>query len=95
MGRLIANIPLLRTSSPSPPAPFHSSPKSISTISSTRDEGKVSILFALLAITPKTYLVMFDVMASAVPRLICPPRTAGDSPLFLSPVNINCKELFF
>ena len=60
MGRLIANIPLLRTSSPSPPAPPHSSPRSISTISSMRDEGKVSILFALLAITPETHLLMFD-----------------------------------
>ena len=53
----------------------------------------MSILFALLAITPETHLVMFDGMASAVPRLICPPRTAGDSPLFLSPIDIDRKEL--
>ena len=53
----------------------------------------MSILFALLAIPPKTYLVMFDGMASAVPRLICPPRTEGDSPLFLSLVDIDRKEL--
>jgi hypothetical protein len=65
----------------------------ISTISSTKDEGKVSILFALLAITPETHLLMFDGMASTVPRQISPPRTAGDYPLLLSLIDIDCKEL--
>jgi hypothetical protein len=62
-------------------------------ISSTRDEGKVSILFALLAITPETHLVMFDGMASAVPQQISPPRSAGDSPHLLSLIDIDRKEL--
>jgi hypothetical protein len=78
---------------PALPAPPLSSPRSISVISIARDEGKVSILFALLAITPETHLVMFDGMASAVPRLICPPRTAGDSPHLLSLIDIDLKEL--
>jgi hypothetical protein len=60
---------------------------------STRDEGKVSILFALLAITPETHLVMFNGMASAGPRQISPPRNAEDSPHLLSLIYIDCKEL--
>jgi hypothetical protein len=36
---------------------------------------------------------MFDGMASAVPWLISPPRTVGDSPLFLSLIDIDYKEL--
>jgi hypothetical protein len=53
----------------------------------------VSILFGLHRISPKTHLVMFDGMACAVPWRISPPRTAGDSPLFLSRINIDRKEL--
>jgi hypothetical protein len=54
----------------------------------------VSILFALLAITPETHLVMFDGMACAVPRQISPPRSAGDSPHLLSLIDIDRnKEL--
>ena len=93
MGRLIHNILLLQISSPSPPAPHHSSPRSISVTSIATDKGKVSILCSLHDITSKTHLAMFNGMASAVPRLICPPRTAGDSPLFLSPIDIDRKEL--
>jgi hypothetical protein len=55
----------------------------------------VSILFALLDITPETHLVMFDGMSCAVPRRISPPRTAGDS-LSSSPRSIpivkSCSE---
>jgi hypothetical protein len=36
---------------------------------------------------------MFDGMVSAVPRLISPPRSAGDFPLFLSLIDIDPKEL--
>ena len=53
----------------------------------------MSILFALLAISLETHLVMFDGMASAVPRLISPPRTAGDSLHLLPPIDIDGKEL--
>ena len=53
----------------------------------------MSILFALLDITPETHLVMFDGMASAVPWQISPPRTAGDSPHLLSLIDIDRKEL--
>jgi hypothetical protein len=80
---------------PALPAPPHSSPRSISVISIARDEGKVSILCDLHGITSKTHLFMFDGMVSAVPRLmsLSPPRAAGDSPLLLSLIDINQKEL--
>jgi hypothetical protein len=55
---------------------------------STKDEGKVSILFGLHRISPETHLVMFDGMACAVPWRISPPAV-----LFLSPINIDRKEL--
>jgi hypothetical protein len=69
---------------PLPPAPPHSTPRPISITSSTRDEGKVSALFALLAVTPETHLLMFDGTAVAVPWLISPPR-AGGTPHTSSP----------
>jgi hypothetical protein len=43
--------------------------------------------------SPETHLVMFNGMASAVPRRISPPRTAGYSPLLLFLIDIDCKEL--
>jgi hypothetical protein len=93
-GRLIRKTSSsFRSLSPSPPALPHSSPPPISIISSTRDERKVSILFGLHRISPETHLVMFDRMTSAVPRRIPPPRTAGDSPLLLSLIDIDRKEL--
>jgi hypothetical protein len=78
---------------PSPPAPHHSLQRSISVMSTPRDEWKVSILFGLHRISPETHLVMFDWMAAAVPRLISPLRAAGDPPLLLSLIDIDCKEL--
>jgi hypothetical protein len=66
-----------RSLPPLPPAPPHSTPRPISITSSTRDEGKVSALFALLAVTPETHLLMFDGTAVAVPWLISPPRAGG------------------
>jgi len=41
-------------------APPHSSPRSILAISSWRGGWKVSILFILLAITPKTHLIILE-----------------------------------
>jgi hypothetical protein len=37
---------------------------------------------------------MLDGIACAVPQRISPPRTEGDSPLLLSPIDIDCKEQF-
>jgi hypothetical protein len=84
---------LLLMPPPALPAPPHSSPRSVSVISIARDEGKVSILCALHGITSETHLFMFDGMACAVPWRISPPRTVGDSPLLLSLIDINRKEL--
>ena len=72
---------------PTPP------PQSVSVISIARDQGKVNILCALHVITSETHLFMFDGMACAVPWRISPPRTAGDSPLLLSLIDIDRKEL--
>jgi hypothetical protein len=94
MGRLIANIVLLRISYP---LASSASPLllqvDIDNIEHERQGDKVSILFALLDITPETHLVMFDGMPCAVPRQISPPRTAGDSPLLFSPIYTDRKEL--
>jgi hypothetical protein len=63
-----------------PPSDLFSLASSASPIiSSMRDKGKVSILCSLHDITSETHLLMFDGMTSAVPRLISPPRAAGDS----------------
>jgi hypothetical protein len=58
-----------------------------------RDEGKVSTLFALLAVTPETHSMMFNGIAAAVPWLISSPTAAGDSPHLLCLIDMDRKEL--
>jgi hypothetical protein len=50
-------------------------------------------LFALLAVTPETHIMMFDGIAAEVPRPISSPTAAGDSPHLLSLIDMDRKEL--
>jgi hypothetical protein len=58
-------------------------------ISSRSGEGKVSILFLLLGITPKTHLVIIEGEGAAVPREISSPRAAGITPILLPQIDID------
>jgi hypothetical protein len=58
-------------------------------ISIRSGEGKVSILFVLLAITPKTHLIILEGRGAAVPRKTSSPRAVGITPILLPQIDID------
>jgi hypothetical protein len=58
-------------------------------ISIRSGEGKVSILFLLLGITPETHLIILEGEGAAVPRQIFFPRAVGITPILLPQIDID------